>query len=50
VLGARVAFGNAMLTFLTDDDEHHRIAIANVPSIEPPAHFNAGVDHTDGPA
>ena len=45
VLGARVAFGNPMLTFLTYDDEHHRIAIANVPSLEPPAHFSAGVDH-----
>ena len=45
VLGARVAFGNPMLSFLTYDDEHHRIAVLNVPGIEDPPRVAAGVDH-----
>ena len=44
VLGARVAFANPMLSFLTYDDEHHRVAVLNVPSLETPG-FVAGVDH-----
>jgi 2,4-dichlorophenol 6-monooxygenase len=44
VLGARPVFANPMLTFMTYDDEHHRIAVINVPGLAdaPPA---AGVDH-----
>jgi catechol-2,3-dioxygenase len=44
VLGARVVFGNPMLSFLTYDDEHHRIAVVNIPGLpdQTPA---AGVDH-----
>jgi catechol 2,3-dioxygenase-like lactoylglutathione lyase family enzyme len=45
VLGATVVFSNPMLSFLTYDDEHHRIGVANVPGTEPPAGFGAGVDH-----
>lgn len=45
VLGARIAFANPMLTFLTYDDEHHRIAVLNVPGLEDAPRFAAGVDH-----
>lgn len=44
VLGARVVFGNAMVSFLTYDDEHHRIAVINVPGL-PDMTQAAGVDH-----
>lgn len=44
VLGARVVFQNPMLTFLTYDDEHHRIAVLNIPGL-PAAAAAAGVDH-----
>jgi catechol 2,3-dioxygenase-like lactoylglutathione lyase family enzyme len=44
VLGAHVAFGNPMVSFLTYDDEHHRIAVVNVPGI-PESAPAAGVDH-----
>lgn len=44
VLGARVVFANPMLSFLTYDDEHHRVAVLNFPSLEMPG-FAAGVDH-----
>lgn len=44
VLGARVVFANPMLSFLTYDDEHHRIAVVHIPGLpdQTPA---AGVDH-----
>lgn len=45
VLGAEVVFGNAMLSFLTFDDEHHRIAVVKLPGLEPPPRFAAGIDH-----
>jgi len=44
VLGARVVFANPMLTFLTYDDEHHRLAVINIPGL-PDAPAAAGVDH-----
>jgi catechol-2,3-dioxygenase len=45
VLGARVVFSNPKLAFLTYDDEHHRVAVANVPWLEEPSPAAAGVDH-----
>ncbi|MCW5891135.1 MAG: VOC family protein [bacterium] len=45
VVGARVVFANEQLTFLTYDDEHHRIAVANVPWLEDGSPTAAGVDH-----
>lgn len=45
VLGMEVAFGNASATFLTFDDEHHRMAILNVPALLPNLRGAAGVDH-----
>jgi catechol-2,3-dioxygenase len=34
VLGAGTAFSNDFLTFLSYDDEHHRVAIINMPGLE----------------
>jgi catechol 2,3-dioxygenase-like lactoylglutathione lyase family enzyme len=33
VLGARVVFGNDVLTFLSYDEEHHRLAVVHVPGM-----------------
>ena len=45
VLEAEVALANPMLTFLTFDDEHHRIAILGMPGLESPAQPVAGLEH-----
>ena len=45
VLGMRSVFANDLLTFLTYDDEHHRVAILNVPDLAPQAGGVAGVHH-----
>src|SRR5262245_25963052 len=45
VLGAQVVHGDAMLAFLTYDEEHHRIAIANIPELAEQPAFAAGTDH-----
>jgi catechol 2,3-dioxygenase-like lactoylglutathione lyase family enzyme len=45
VLEAEASYANEMITFLTYDEEHHRIAIANVPLLLPHPRFLAGVEH-----
>lgn len=45
VLGAWPVFANAMLTFLTYDDEHHRVAFVNLPQLADLDPQAAGVDH-----
>jgi catechol-2,3-dioxygenase len=45
VLGAEIVHGDGMLAFLTYDDEHHRIAIANLPGLEDQPPMAAGTDH-----
>jgi catechol-2,3-dioxygenase len=45
VLGCRAVFANDLLTFLTYDDEHHRVAILNVPDLATQAGGVAGVHH-----
>src|SRR3546814_17515381 len=35
VLGATPAFKNELLAFLSYDEEHHRVAILNVPGLQP---------------
>jgi catechol 2,3-dioxygenase-like lactoylglutathione lyase family enzyme len=45
VLNARPAFENDILCFLSYDDEHHRVAILNVPGLSPQAQGVAGVHH-----
>jgi len=45
VLQAQVVFGNDMLAFLTYDDEHHRIALVNLPGLTDPSAEAAGLSH-----
>jgi len=46
VLGARAAFANPFIAFLTYDDEHHRVAIARIPGLEPRTEKPAvGLEH-----
>ena len=45
VLGAKVVHADGMLAFLTYDQEHHRIAIAQVPGLEEQPPMAAGTDH-----
>ena len=45
VLEAQVMSASPMLTFLTFDDEHHRVAIVNMPGLEDRPAGAAGVDH-----
>jgi hypothetical protein len=45
VLEAEVVHSNAMLAFLTYDDEHHRIAIAAVPGLADKPRHSVGLDH-----
>ncbi|KAI1806518.1 Glyoxalase/Bleomycin resistance protein/Dihydroxybiphenyl dioxygenase [Daldinia bambusicola] len=44
-LGAHVVAGNESISFLTYDDEHHRIAIVEVPSCGDKNRMSAGLDH-----
>lgn len=45
VLEAEVMSGSPMATFLTYDDEHHRIAIANMPGLADAPFQSAGMEH-----
>jgi catechol-2,3-dioxygenase len=45
VLEAEVALTNPLLTFLTFDEEHHRIAIVGMPGLQPPDKPAAGLEH-----
>jgi catechol 2,3-dioxygenase-like lactoylglutathione lyase family enzyme len=45
VLNAKPAYENEALAFLTYDDEHHRVAILNVPTLEEQPTGAAGVHH-----
>ena len=45
VLEAEVVFSNRQVTFMSYDDEHHRVAILNVPGLLPKTRAMAGVDH-----
>jgi catechol 2,3-dioxygenase-like lactoylglutathione lyase family enzyme len=45
LLGADIVFRNERLTFLTYDDEHHRVAIINLPDSTEGSREQAGVDH-----
>jgi catechol-2,3-dioxygenase len=45
VFAAEIAHADAMLAFLTYDDEHHRFAIANIPGLDEQPAFAAGTDH-----
>lgn len=45
VLDADVVFRTPMLTFITYDDEHHRLAFVNQPQLGDPDPMAAGLDH-----
>jgi len=45
VLAAEVVHSDDFLAFLTYDDEHHRIAIAQLPGLEDQPPLAAGTDH-----
>ena len=45
VLEARVAFSNDFVAFITYDDEHHRVAFANLGATEQPAPDARGLEH-----
>ncbi|KAI1326952.1 Glyoxalase/Bleomycin resistance protein/Dihydroxybiphenyl dioxygenase [Xylariaceae sp. FL0255] len=44
-LGAHVVWENEVLCFLTYDEEHHRIALLNNPSLEPKSKKAVGLEH-----
>jgi catechol-2,3-dioxygenase len=45
VFEAKPALDNGFLTFLTFDDEHHRIAVVGMPGLEPKGAHSAGMEH-----
>ncbi|MEM6534238.1 MAG: VOC family protein [Pseudomonadota bacterium] len=45
VLEAEIVMGSPMVTFLTYDDEHHRIAIAAQPNLQDQDRSRAGMEH-----
>lgn len=45
VLGAKTAFSDGHLAFLSYDEEHHRIAVLNIPGLQPQVPGVAGVHH-----
>lgn len=45
VLEAKPAMANENLAFLTYDEEHHRVAIVNMPALLPTVGFTRGLDH-----
>lgn len=45
-LGASAVYENDFLSFLTYDEEHHRIAIAGIPDTAPKIVQSCGLEHT----
>lgn len=45
VLGAKIAFSDGNLAFLHYDEEHHRIAVLNIPGLKRQPNGVAGVHH-----
>ncbi|TCW80288.1 biphenyl 2,3-dioxygenase [Burkholderia sp. SRS-46] len=45
VLGARVMYRNALLCFLSFDEEHHRLALINAANFSPRRRESTGLDH-----
>jgi catechol-2,3-dioxygenase len=44
-LGGHVTHGNPVITFITYDEEHHRIAIISVPGTGPKQMKSSGLEH-----
>ena len=45
VLNARLVFENDYISFITYDDEHHRVAFVQIPDLEKPAEKAWGLAH-----
>src|SRR6266403_5411484 len=45
VLAARIVFRDERLCFLSYDDEHHRLALIQIPGLQPRDPESAGTDH-----
>jgi catechol-2,3-dioxygenase len=45
VLHMRIVFSNELLTFLSFDREHHRLAIINIPDLQEQTEKMSGLDH-----
>ncbi|MSP03193.1 MAG: biphenyl 2,3-dioxygenase [Acetobacteraceae bacterium] len=45
VLNARIVHDNGTLCFMTYDDEHHRLALVNVPGLKKPEADSWGLNH-----
>lgn len=45
LLNGRIVFQQGPITFITYDDEHHRLAIAAVPGAQPSSASTSGLDH-----
>jgi Predicted ring-cleavage extradiol dioxygenase len=45
LLSAQTTFGNEIVSFLTYDEEHHRVAIINIPGLKKPEPGTQGFDH-----
>lgn len=45
VLNAHITFGNETVSFLTYDEEHHRVAFINIPELNNPTPGCKGFDH-----
>ncbi|KAJ4397849.1 hypothetical protein N0V93_002086 [Gnomoniopsis smithogilvyi] len=43
--GGWASYENEHLAFLTYDNEHHRIAVANIPGTSPKSRTSAGLEH-----
>ncbi|KIW90542.1 uncharacterized protein Z519_09189 [Cladophialophora bantiana CBS 173.52] len=44
-LGGTVTYGNEFISFITYDDEHHRIAIIALPDTGPKSYTSSGLEH-----
>ncbi|KAJ6017888.1 Glyoxalase/Bleomycin resistance protein/Dihydroxybiphenyl dioxygenase [Penicillium sp. IBT 35674x] len=44
-LGGTVTYGNDVISFITYDDEHHRVALIGIPSTGPKVPTSCGLEH-----
>ncbi len=44
-LGGKASFENDMLSFMTYDDEHHRVALVALPGLKPKDSQTSGLEH-----
>jgi catechol-2,3-dioxygenase len=44
-LGAHVVYSNPMIAFMTYDDEHHRIAVVQIPELGDKVRHSCGLEH-----